>query len=175
MKRKYCLIRTDGDLCVGSFVYVVWVGSSLRELEKLALVEEFCKDVGWYFKQWSQTVDSALELRSKAIRVDGNPLAKPYTMHRLTIHECYDAIIDDSWASIERNHVMSPFEKFMRFRHDPSYLISFHKSQCNTTCSPSRRKYLSHSRRESVSDFVSGCALVAVLIMLDAFVSNFIL
>lgn len=175
MKRKYCLVRLNGDLLPSSFVYVVWVGSSLRESTKLALVEEFCKDCGWYFKQWSPLVDSALEKRKKFLRVDGNRTAPALTFHSLNIDQCYDAIIDDSWATIEANHVMTPQEKFMRFRNDPSFLLSFHRKQCNTSCSPSERKYLSHRKRESVSQLVCAIGLGFVLFLLDAFVSNFII
>lgn len=175
MKRKYCLVRNDGVPTVGSFVYVIWVGSSLRESALLALVEEFCKDCGWYFKLWSATVDSALEKRAKLMRVDGCKTASPFTFHQLNIQQCYDAIVDDSWNKIEASHVMSPQEKYMRFHNVPAFLLSFHRKKRTTTCSPSNRKYLSHSRRGSVSDFVYGCSLILVLIMLDAFVSNFIL
>lgn len=171
MKRKYCLVRTQGRLDVGSFVYVVWVGSSLRESTCLSLVEEFCKDCGWYFKVWSADVDSALMNWSKSVRTDGNVLAKPYTMHSLTIQECYDAIIDDAWVNIEKNHVMSPFEKFMRFRHNPSYLMAYHKSQCITPCSPSRRKYLSHRNDAYVPDGALCAMGVVGLLVLDVIVS----
>ena len=175
MKRKYCLIRMNGALIPGSFVYVVWVGSSLRESTKLALVEEFCKDCGWYFKLWSPNVDSALKKRSAMVRADGNKTAPPYQFHSLNIDQCYEAIIDDSWATIEANHVMSPQEKFMRFRNDPTFLQLFHRHQCNTSCSPSERKYLSHRKRESVSQLVCAVGLGFVLLLLDAFVSNFII
>lgn len=175
MKRKYCLIRINGALIPGSFVYVVWVGSSLRESTKLALVEEFCKDCGWYFKQWSPTVDSALEKRAAMVRADGNKTAPPYQFHSLNIDQCYNAIIDDAWATIEAHHVMTPQEKFMRFRNDPSFLQLFHRQKCHTACPPSERKYLSHRKRESVSQLVCAIGLGFVLLLLDAFVSNFII
>lgn len=175
MKRKYCLIRINGALIPGSIVYVVWVGSSLRESTKLALVEEFCKDCGWYFKQWSPMVDSALEKRAAMVRADGNKTAQPYQFHSLNIDQCYDAIIDDAWATIESNQVMTPQEKFMRFRNDPSFLQLFHRQNCHTSCSPSARKNLSHRKRESVSQLVYAVGLGFVLLLLDAFVSNFII
>ena len=172
MKRKWCLIRTDGDLAPGSFVYVVWVGSSLRESEYLALVECFCKDCGWYFRQWSANVDSALLLRSKISRADGTKTAQPYRMISLSISECYQTIIDDSWASLEANRVMSPQEKFMRFRNDPHYLMAMNNSKRITSCSPSKSKYLSLRKRCKRHPLATALAGIVLIILADAFVST---
>ena len=172
MKRKYCLIRLGGDLNVGSFVYVVWAGSSLRESTLLALVEEFCKDVGWYFKLWSPTVDSALEKRSKLSRVDGTRTATPYQMISLSIQKCYDAIIDDSFSSIEANHVMKPQETFMRFRNVPAYIMAMNAKQRNTTRPPLRSKYLSHRKLSGFYSLVPAVAALVMLFLLDALVSH---
>lgn len=175
MKRKYCLIRCDGDLNPSSFVYVVWVGSSLRESAILALVEEYTKDCGWYFKRWSHDVDSALEKRSKYSRVDGNRSAPAFTMMSVSLEKIYQTIIDDSWKALERQRVMTPQEKFMRFRFDPSYLKAMNTKQRNTTCSPSKSKYLSRRNRESIRDFVRGMVAILLIIIVDALVSTHIL
>lgn len=175
MKRKYCLVRETGNLDVGSFVYVVWVGSSLRESTLLALVEEFAKDCGWYFKRWSANVDSALELRTKQLRVDGTRIAPPYQMISINIRECYERIIDDSWSDLESNHVMTHQETFLRFRHDPAYLRQFNRKNGNTSCPPSERKYLSPRMQSDMSRFVLGMVGIVMLILLDTFVSNYIL
>lgn len=172
MKRKYCLVRTQGDLIPGSFVYVVWVGSSLRESAYLALVEEFCKDVGWYFKRWSTVVDSALELRSKMSRSDGNRTATPYQMISIGICKCYQTIIDDSFATLEANHVMRPQEKFMRFRNDPTFLQLYHASQCNTMCPPSKRKYLRLGNQPGFYNAVGGIVLALAIFALDAIATH---
>lgn len=175
MKRKYCLVRLNGDLGVGSFVYVIWVGSSLRESTLLALVEEFCKDCGWYFKRWSREVDSALELRSKISRSDGTRCVKPYQMISLSIRECYEAIIDDSWASIEANHTMSPQETFMRFRLHPDFLRAMNVKQRTTSCPPSRRKYLSPRKSRAFYELTPAIVAIVLLIVLDQLVSTHIL
>ena len=175
MKRKYCLVRLNGDLGVGSFVYVIWVGSSLRESTLLALVEEFCKDCGWYFKRWSREVDSALELRTKISRSDGTRCVKPYQMISLSIRQCYDAIIDDSWASIEANHTMSPQETFMRFRLHPDFLRAMNVKQRTTSCPPSRRKYLSPRKSRAFYELTPAIVVIVLLIVLDQLVSTHIL
>lgn len=175
MKRKYCLVRYGGDLGIGSFVYVVWVGSSLRESVLLSLVEEFCKDCGWYFKQWCAAVDSALQQRTKLTRVDGTRSATPYQMIQLNIQQCYDTIIDDSWSTLEANRVMTPQEKFMRFRRDPNFLMAMNNKKRNTTCPPFRRKYLSHRKQSEAIQAVCGIVSIILLIVADAIVSSLIL
>lgn len=174
MKRKYCLIRSNDDLYPGSFVFVVWVGSSLRESAKLSLVQEFCKDVGWYFKQWSPVVDSVLIQRAKSMRVDGNKTAKPFTMMEISISTCYQTIIDDSWVALESSYVMTPQEKFMRFRNDPKFLLSMNLKKRTTTCSPSTRKYLSRASGKAFYGLTPAIVVIVILIVLDACVTNLI-
>lgn len=172
MKCKYCLIRCEGELGVSSVVYVVWVGSSLRESCLLPLVEEFCKDCGWYFKRWSAQVDSALELRTKMSRVDGNRTAPPYRMLSVNLATIYQTIIDDSWATLERSFVMTPQEKFMRFRNDPDYVMSMNSSKRITPCSPSKSKYLSLRKRCERHPLATAIAGIVLLILADTFVST---
>lgn len=174
MKRKYCLIRNDGDLNPSSFVYVVWVGSSLRESVYLSLVEEFCKDCGWYFKRWSPIVDSALEKRSQLARTDGTRGVTVYQMHQLSIFECYQTILDDSWVKLEQSHVMTPQETFMRFRHDPNFLRRINHKNCITSCPPSERKYLSRRKRGFAVEFVLPMLAIIALIVLDTLVTHVI-
>lgn len=174
MKRKYCLIRNDGDPSPSRFIIVVWVGSSLRETTMLALVEEFCKDCGWYFKRWSSTVDSAIMNRSRLIRTDGNKTAPAFSMIQLGIEQCYQTIIDDSWIALEKSFVMSPQETMLRHRFNPLYLLRHHRRNCHTSCSPSRRKYLSQGQRDVISGFAVPMVAIVVLILVDAFVSQII-
>lgn len=172
MKTKYCLVRTDAPLDVGSFVYVVWVGATDTDFEKLCLVQEFCKDVGWYFKRWSATVDSALEKRAKLSRTDGTKAVSPYTMIQLNIRQCYNAILDDSFATIEANHVMTPQETRWRFRNTIPFISRQNRQLCNTTCSPSRRKYLSHRGGKAFYNVGLNLTLAILLLILDAIISN---
>lgn len=171
MKRKYCLIRGDGQLKPGDFVYIIWVGSSLREFMKYTLVENFCEDTGWYFELWSPAVDSELKRRASRFTSDGNQAAKPYRLISLSVTECYQTIIDDSWAEVERNAYMTPQETRLRFGHTTAYLLNLHKSNCITMRQPSRRKYLSQRHGTGFYNVVGGIALALILIMLDACIS----
>lgn len=172
MKCKYCLIRCEGELGVSSIVYQVWVGTSLRDACLLPLVEEFCKDCGWYFKKWSATVDSAIELRTKMSRVDGNRTAPQYRMLSVNLETIYQTIIDDSWISLERSFVMTPQEKFMRFRNDPQYIMAMNTSKRITSCSPSKSKYLSLRKRCKRHPLATAVGCIVLIILADAFVST---
>lgn len=171
MKSKYCLIRTDQPLDVGSFVYVVWAGSSDDESVKLTLVREFCKDCGWYFRKWSDDVDSALELRTKIKRIDGATYVRPYRMISLSISECYQTIINDAWVNIESRATMSKQETFLRFHRDPRFLLSYHRKHCNTKCPPSDVNTFCHRQGEGFYNVIGGLSLAILIFVLDALVS----
>lgn len=172
MKRKFCLVRTRGCLRPEDCVFVVWVGSSLRESAFLSLVEEYCKDVGWYFKLWSAEVDSQLNEWSKQWRrIDGQTV-QPYTMMAITINVCYQTIIDDSWCELINHRVMSPQETFLRFRSDPEYLRRLHARKRNTTCQPYRRKYLSQQNQQGFYNVGACLTLAFFLLVLDAIVTH---
>lgn len=172
MKRKFCLVRTRGCLRPDDCVFVVWVGSSLRESAFLSLVEEYCNDVGWYFKLWSAEVDSQLEEWSKQWRrIDGQAV-QPYTMMAITINVCYQTIIDDSWCELINHRVMSPQETFLRFRSDPEYLRRLHARKRNTTCQPYRRKYLSQQNQQAFYNVGACLTLALFLLILDAIVTH---
>lgn len=172
MKRKFCLIRNKGLLRPDDCVFVVWVGSSLRESAFFSLVEEYCKDVGWYFQLWSAEVDSQLDEWSKQWRrVDGQTV-RPYTMMSITINVCYQTIIDDSWCELINHRVMSPQETFLRFRSDPEYLRRLHARKRNTTCQPYRRKYLSQQNQQAFYNVGASLTLALLLLFLDAIVTH---
>ena len=175
MKHKYCLIRLYGEREISPFVYVVWVGSSLRESTSLALVEEYCKDCGWYFKRWSANVDSALEFRFKMARVDGTKTAKQYQTIQLSIQQCYQTIIDDSFAMLEANYTMTQFELWQRFRNTIQYHTTMNARLRNTSCPPSRRKYLSPRRSRAFYELAPAVAAIVLLIVLDQLICTHIL
>ena len=172
MKRKFCLVRTRGCLRPDDCVFVVWVGSSLRESAFLSLVEEYCKDVGWYFKLWSAEVDSQLDEWSKQWRrIDGQTV-RPYTMMAITINVCYQTIIDDTWCELINHRVMSPQETFLRFRSDPEYLRRLHARKRNTACQPYRRKYLSQRNQQAFYNVGASLTFALFLLILDAIVTH---
>lgn len=171
MRTKFCLVRECGSLGVDSFVYVVWVGSSVRDSVKLGLVQEFCKDVGWYFKKWSPLVDSSLENRTRLIRSCGDPTVKPFRFLSISIAECYQTILDDSWAELHAKAEMSPQEIRHRFHHTIAYNLRQNLRNCNTSCPPSVRKYLSRRHQPGFYNVVGGVTLAILIFILDAIIT----
>lgn len=172
MKHKFCLIRHDGQLDVGDFVYVIWCGDSLRELSKLYLIQNFCDDCNWYFAKWSPAVDSELDKKTIWSQADGSRIARPYRMISLSVSACYDAIIDDSFAAIERESTMTPSEKWCRFHNTIAYNQQMNVRKRGTTRPPSTRKYLSHRKREQGIQVAISIAFILGVFIIDAIVTN---
>jgi hypothetical protein len=93
-------------------------------------------------------------------------------MQSVSLETIYQTIIDDSWATLERSFVMSPQEKFMRFRNDPHYVMTMNNSKRITPCSPSKSKYLSIRKRCERHPLASAIAGIVLLILADTFVST---
>lgn len=174
MKRRYVFLRNHSQLKPGDFIYSVWIGESLREQSKKTLVEEYCKDVGLYFKPYSIEVCSALDMAREQFKVDGNRLANPFRSASLNISEFYKMLIDDSFTSFESDHEMSETEKWIEFRNTNEYAIQKNKLSCNTKCQPSIRKNLSLAECNEGYKAAIGLLALLGLFLVDMMVSNII-
>lgn len=148
MKSYYVFIRNFGQMHPGSFVYYVTVGRSDREIIKLSLVQEYCRDCGFYFH--IRNTQSLLAItQAKAQFGSGLMTCKnPFKVAQVTISDLYSMLIDDTLDIFEANFVSSPAAIRMNHYDDPKWIISFNRKQCNTTCQPHRRKNLSHSEQD---------------------------
>lgn len=171
MKSKYCFLRDVGHLVPGSFVYQVWVGSSLREFAKKRLVEEFCRDNGIYFQKWSSEVDSFLDEKAKRFLDNGNAFCSCFASASITISELYAMLIDDTLDAFEANQVATPFEIWMRCHNVPEYVARMNHSKVIQNASPSRSKYLSLKQKGEMVQAVACMIGVMMIFALDALVS----
>ena len=172
MKSKYCFLRDLGNLVPGSFVYHVWVGSSLREFAKLKLVEEFCRDNGIYFEKWSDQVNSFLSEKAQRFQDNGNVFCSCFASASISISELYSMLIDDSFDAFEANQVATPFEVWMRCHNVPEYIARMNHTKVIQHASPSRSKNLSLKQKGELVQAVACMIGVLILFMLDALVSN---
>lgn len=172
MKSKYCFLRDVGNLVPGSFVYQVWVGSSLREFAKLKLVEEFCRDNGIYFVKWCSQVDSMLDEKAKRFRDNGNVYTSCFASASVTISELFRLIIDDGFDAFEAKNVATPFEIWRRCHDVPEYVARMNNSKVIQHASPSRSKYLSLKQKGEKVQAVACIAGVLILMLVDALVSH---
>lgn len=172
MKSSYCFLRDQGNMVPGSFIYVVWVGSSLREFAKFRLVEEFCKDNGLYFEKWSPEVDSYLgELKSR-YQKNGNVFASCFFRESVTISDLYRMLIDDSFDAFEAKHVAKPFEVWMECHDEPEYIQRMNNLNVSRHANPSRSKNLSFKQKVDKVQAVACMVGVLILILVDALISH---
>ena len=172
MKSKYCFLRSCGLNSPDDFVYVVWVGSSLRELAIKSLVEEYAKDTGLYFKRWSPEVDSHIDKAKSRYQTDGNALGFAFRTISITIKELSNLIVDDSFGAIEKTYTMSASEKWCRFRNSIEYSAAVNHSNVIRNASPSLRKYLSLAKKSQRVKAVACFIGMMMIFALDALVSH---
>lgn len=172
MKSKYCFLRSSGLSSPEDFVYVVWVGSSLRELAIKSLVEEYAKDQGLYFKRWSLLVDSDIDKAGSRYLTDANGLGFAFRTISITIQELSNLIVDDSFDAMEKAYTMSESEKWCRFRNSIEYVSAINRSFVIHHASPSPRKYLSLAKKCQRVRVVACFIGIVILFALDALVSH---
>ena len=172
MKSKYCFLRSSGLTSPDDFVYVVWVGSSLRELAIKSLVEEYARDCGLYFKRWSPQVDSDIDKAGSRFKTDTNGLGFAFRSISVSIQELSNLIVDDSFDAMEKTYTMSQSEKWCRFRNSIEYVSTLNRSFVILNASPSPRKYLSLAKKSQRVRVVACFIGIVILFALDALVSH---
>lgn len=153
-------------------MYVVWVGSSLRELAIKSLVEEYAKDCGLYFKRWCPQVDSDIDKASLRYLTDANGLGFAFRSISISIQELSNLIVDDSFDAMEKAYTMSQSEKWCRFRNSIEYVSALNHSFVIQNASPSPRKYLSLAKKSQRVRVVACFVGIVILFALDALVSH---
>lgn len=172
MKSKYCFLRSSGLTSPDDFVYVVWVGSSLRELAIKSLVEEYARDCGLYFKRWSPEVDSDIDKASSRYLTGANGLGFAFRSISISIQELSNLIVDDSFDAMEKAYTMSQSEKWCRFRNSIEYVSALNRSFVIQYALPSPRKYLSLAKKSQRVRVVACFIGIVILFALDALVSH---
>lgn len=145
MKSKFCFIRNFANLDIGSFIYLVWVGSSLRELTQLSKVEEYCKSKGFYLERWSSLVHSRIETISARFMKNGYAIACPFRFVSVTLTQLTDILREDKFESFESSISMTAAEKWYRYHHDLGFIQSQNRVSVLQNAHPRRRNYLSPS------------------------------
>ena len=153
-------------------MYVVWVGSSLRELAIKSLVEEYAKDCGLFFKRWSPDVDSHIDKARSRFKTDANGLGFAFRSISISIQELSNLIVDDSFDALEKAYTMSQSEKWCRFRNSIEYVSTLNRSNVIQYASPSPRKYLSLAKKSQRVRVVACFIGIIIIFALDALVSH---
>lgn len=146
MKRNYCFIQNFNGLKIGSFIYKVQVGKSIRDKAKLALLQQYAMDCGCYLRLWSDAVLADIEIAEKRYLSRENDFSKPFRMDLISVHLLYKMIIDGTIEMYEANKPIPKFQLWITYRNNPAYIEYQNKIKCNTVCQPHRRKNLSIGR-----------------------------
>lgn len=170
MKSKYCFIRDFGRMRPGSYVYQVKVGTSDREQIKFALVQNYCQDVGIYFKKWSCEVDKTLCLAEKAWPSKWGLPISPFQHVSISIYELYKLINEDGFDTFESKPHATPAQSFFYRQFDPKGIISKLSAESNTLCPPPYRKNLSRWEQDNLGKFLVRLTLILSLVVLHGFV-----
>lgn len=145
MKSKYCFIRNLTKLDVGSFIYQVWVGSSLRELTLLSKVEKQCESKGFYLRRWTCLVHSRIEKISARFIKRGYAIACPFRFASVSLTQLTEILREDNFDSFESSIEMTAAEKWYRYHHDLDFIKSQNRVSVLQNAYPRIRKYLSPS------------------------------
>jgi hypothetical protein len=172
MKSKYCFIQPQGLNSPDAFYYVVWVGSSLRELAIKSLVEEYAKDTGCYFRKWTCLVDSHIEKANARFRGNEDAIGYVFRSIEITIKDLSNLIVDDSFGALEKAYVMSQSEKWARFHNTLPYIQQLNNSRVSQHVSPSLRQYLSLAKKSQRVQAVACFVGILMIIAMDALVSH---
>lgn len=173
--KTYYLYVPDGD-CIGRNSAVIWlvVGSSSRELTRLALLQNYAMDLGQFLRKRDIDTDYWLECHAKRLFPDSNCPRLHFQTVEIGIIECYKRIID---GTLE-DYVMA-YEKPINFlktllQLDANFMRNHSKNIVLRNVPSGVRKYLSHT----VKDYSLGgvvCLAIIVLGVMTDFLGMFII
>ena len=172
MKRKYLFVRTMNHFSVNDVVYHVWVGNSQRELTQLALVQCYCKDCGLFMQPWSDR--TAKSVQNLANGLFPGTSASIFLLKRadVTISELYEMILDDSFTAYEKRLARPKGWQTILTLFDPSFQRLQTQSNCNTSCLPLIRKYLSDGMEDNLFKTAIAFCLILALFLTSGFLEG---
>lgn len=172
MKSYFWFVRQMHGFGVDDVVYKVSVGSSMREQAKLALVQEYAKDCGMYLERVSDSSDMAISNLAKSLFKDSS-LANLYLRRaNLTISQLYKIIIDDSFEKFEKSVTFSHSHALLLSLISPSSFYHQKQSHSNTICQPYRRKNLSQSGGNEITNVLIKAGFILALFLLSGYLEH---
>lgn len=165
-------MREFSHVSVDTVVYHVKVGTSDREHVKFALVAEYCKDCGLYFSKVSDSSDRAIRLLEKSLFPGSSFFTSPLRRATISISELYRLILDDSFATFEKQHQERRGSFNFKCLVDPRfYARNFPRKKVKTPAFPTR-KYLKSGNTADFDSFLIGSAIVAIIFLIAAYLDG---
>lgn len=172
MKRHYWFVRQMHQFGVDDVVYKVSVGSSMREHAKLELVKQYCKDCGMFFSLVDDDSDKAIELLANSLFPNSSFSMLYLRRANVSISQLYDMIVDDSFKVYEDALTFTHAHALLLSILSPTSYYAQAHNQCNTTCQPYRRKYLSHTDSTEIQGVLLKCGLILALFLLSGWLEH---
>ncbi len=155
-----------------TIVYHVRVGSSDREQVKFALVNEYCRDCGFYFKRVSDVSDSAVRQLEKRLFAGSAFFISPLRRASVTISELYTLIIDDAFIQFEASYTERKGSFNFRCLIDPLFYARTHQKKSLQVLPPPSRKYLKSGHAADLNSFLIGSAIVTIIFLIAAYLDG---
>lgn len=172
MKSYYYFVRNPHKFSVKDVVFRVSVGSSQRDLIKLALVQEWSRDSGAYFKIQSDQSSRAVHNLAENLFPDSKCPSMLLHWEKLSISQLYRSIIDWSWDLYENNTEICQGQHHILNLFLPSSLISKSVKASKRVCQSVSRKYLSDEVSESPLFAAINFGLILLLFLFTAFIDK---
>lgn len=172
MKRFYYFVRNLHGFGANDVVYKVGVGSSLRESAQQELINQYAADCGCYFRLVSDESDRAIDLLAKSLFPDSKFALLHLRRANLSVSELYRMIVEDSFATFEKDLAESRSKFQLLSILSPSFFYHNHTSICHTTCQPIRRKYLSPAKGSENTHVALAVGVIIVLFLISGYLEG---
>lgn len=166
MTHYYYFVRKLNDFGIDDVVFLVRVGESQREQTKLALLQEYCKDCGFYLRIRGDESDKAIGMLRESVYKGWHYLFSPLKVAQLSISELYRMIIDDTIEFYEKSLVQTRFTHNFRRKIDPNFLFSQNRKKNVIRPAIGKRKYLKSGQGVDAFGAVFGFALIIAVFLL---------
>lgn len=172
MVNYYCFIAECGTPSPHSKVFKVKVGSNYRDQVKCSLLENYAKDLGYYFHRWDDRTDKMLILRFGRHFQGSEKVGLRYETVLTSIAELYHHVIDGTLNQLKNKP--NYFRNLFRSQTILDPILSSYQTirKCNTLASTSIRKNLSPIAGRQLIDTIYCGFAVFVLFILGCFLDG---
>lgn len=172
MVNLYCFIAECGAPSPQSRVFKVRVGSNQRDQIKCSLLENYAKDLGYYFHRWDDRTDKMLILRFGRHFQGSEKVGLRYETVLTSIAVLYQHVIDGTLNQLKNKP--NYFRNLFRSQTILDPILSSCRTirKCNTLASTSIRKNLSPIAGRQLIDTIYCGFAVFVLFLLGCFLDG---
>lgn len=166
MTHYYYFVRNLNAFGTDDVVFLVRVGESQREQIKLALLQEYCRDCGFYLRIRGEESDKAIGMLRDSVYKGWLYLFSPLKVAQLSISELYRMIVDNILDEYEKSLIQTRFSYNFRKKIDPNFLFSQKRQKNVMRPAIGKRKYLKSGEQIDAFGATFGFALILAVFLL---------